>query len=298
MITVPSGWQQYVGAHFMALFPPERGGRIRYYERLRPARSFRHIVNWIVEQDPLFRIVQIGRQTRLATQEGEQAALVVMDGVRGEERMRRTIGAVFTEEFSAALDGLAYTPERFALFERATRDLLEQTTFGLGLRRRYFYYEPPPRWQALPMGLVAHWYPPDFPNNRSNIMVLPALPMAPGIIDSLSAGLEIGIEVANRDQGPLQAAVGLEGHYRRLRGSVMGQPGQTVLRELAIFVVGRYIYALRFESFVSDRTEELQAVFAAMVASVRPLPSPPPTNHRPEIPSVSAMPVVVDFWAD
>src|SRR5262249_52340514 len=57
-----------------------------------------------------------------------------------------------------------------------TRAMFDGATFGAAPRRRRYLYAPPPGWQALPTGLIATWYPPEYPRHRSQIVVYPAEP--------------------------------------------------------------------------------------------------------------------------
>ena len=277
MIPIPAGWTAHFGANVTTLYPPDKGGRFRYFERLRPARSLRSVVTWVLAGDPLFRVGATREPARLVTAEGEYAALVVIEGTREGSPARRIVGAVFVEDFVAVLDVIALVPARFAFFERQARELLLRASFGLGARRRYFFYMPPPGWQALPAGAVASWYPPDFPANRSTLVVLPATPttVTPGELgELLRRELASGLDGTDAQAAPeaIRTSGGVAGVLVRVAGTRAAGDREPMFREAAAFVVPPHLYLFRLESSVPARAVELDALLRAVAGSFKPLP--------------------------
>ena len=56
----PSDWVQHFGMDVATAYPPALGARFRYYERLRPQRSFSRIVDDLLATDPEFRVHRVG----------------------------------------------------------------------------------------------------------------------------------------------------------------------------------------------------------------------------------------------
>jgi hypothetical protein len=275
MIVPPAGWRQSFGANLLVLRPPDGGGRIRYYERLRPPRRLDAVLAYCLERDREYRLERVERPRRLITSEGEYAACLAAtlrqaDGAAA----RRWVGAVFSDEFVAVVDALAIRPASFDLFERTSAELLEGVSLGLGVRRRRFLYAPPPGWQALPSGLVANWYPPDFPGNLTNIVVYPANPVdtAPQAIfeqvleGEQQAGLRLEGPVSSQ---PFAASGGLGGLYFELAAQ---RGGRSFRRHMVVLAGGPYRYSMRLECFVPGRMEEQRSLFRALALSVERLP--------------------------
>src|SRR5215831_7398226 len=164
MISIPSGWRHHHGAHLVSLYPPGGGGRLRFYARLELARAS-VLVARILRDDPGFRVTDVGGSLSFLTHEGEHGLLVPLRGIRDEMRVSRTIAIVHTDHVAAALDTLIVAPEKREELELRTRELMVTISFGLGVRRRRFRYEPPPGWWAIPSDLVATWHPAGYPGD-------------------------------------------------------------------------------------------------------------------------------------
>jgi hypothetical protein len=275
VIAPPPDWVRHIGAQLVSLYPPEGGGRIRCYERIRPARTLSQVVAFVVEQDPAFRLVALDAPARVLTTEGEHAGWVRVTGVRDDAPSVRFVGAVFTDEFVLALDAMVAVPDRALRIEAVARELLLGATFGLGVRRRRFYYEPPPGWQPLLAGLVASWYPPGFPDDHVTIVVHPAAPShepAAVTFDAFLAGEQArGAAVEGKvEENEIVAAGGLAGRhwsFATRRGA------QHLHREVVVFTAAPYTYALRMESTSTTRLDEHRAIFAAVARSAQPVPA-------------------------
>lgn len=276
MLPFPSEWVQHFGSNLVTAYPPGGGGRFRYHERLRPQPSFSAIVSRMLASDPDFTVHHVGELLRLVTAEGEYGAWVKIDGLREGSRAVRYIGAVFMGDFATALDCVVIVPEKFQEFEALSLNLLHKESFGMTRRPRQFFYVPPVGWQGLPSGLVANFYPPDFPSNLSNIVVQPAVAVDTGEEPTLAAAvsqLGAGLLVEKSLREEVFSSKGVKGTLVRLHGQRAGRP-EPLYRELALFVVNQQAYSMRLETAASSRLLELRDVFAAVVGSFQPLPAP------------------------
>lgn len=275
MLMFPADWVQHFGVNLATAYPPQGGGRFRYYERLRPLRSHSLIVRDILASDPSFRVHHIGETLRMVTTEGEYGASTCIEGMREGGRARHYIGAVFMEEFAAVLDCIVIVPSMFEEFEQRSHSLLRTVAFGCGNRPRPYLFTPPPAWQSIPSGLTVNYYPLDFPNNLTNIVVQPATPTqvaesqaAEAVLAQGTAGLVVDSSVSEK----LVSAAGYPGTYLRIKGHREGRR-EPIFRELAVFCIKQYLYQLRLETTNERQLCELRAVFRSVVESVEPLPS-------------------------
>ncbi len=278
VIVAPPGWTQHFGAHLITLYPPEGGGRIRFYERIRPVQKSSQILRFVLDRDPAFRVSSVSDPLEVVTAEGEYGVWVRVNGSREGASAVHFVGAVFTDEFAAALDTLVVLKDKMAMLEATSRELLGSMTLGLGgRRRRRFLYDPPGGWQAIPSGLVANWYPPDFPANNTNIVVYPAEPSErpPSAIDNFLADEKHrGFEL----HGPIEDIAlksdgGLSGRRWRFAGHKKGRDG-LLYRDFVSLFSAPYAYQMRMETFDSERLSENREIFAAVARSAMPIPRP------------------------
>lgn len=267
MLRLPAGWRVGYGANVVEATSSELGARLRYHERLRPQPAFATIVDQMLAADREMRVHEVGELVRVVTEEGEYGAAVALHGLRGHARALRWVGAVFLGEFATALDVLALAPAHFGEIEMLALGLLRGQRFELGGRPRPFFYEPPRGWQGLPAGDIANWYPPDFPANRSIIVVPPA--RVGDDLEQAIGDLSAGLVTDEQEREALSSAAGLAGVHVRVRGR---RDGREIHRELAGFVAADRTYQLRLETLATDRLVEIRAVFRAVAVSVQPLP--------------------------
>ena len=296
MILFPAEWKQHFGEHLVTAYTPS-GGRYRFYERLRPAPDFASIVERLLLTDPSFQVTQLGETVKLVTQEGEYGAWVRIQGIRDNRPAQHCIGAIFMEDFAAALDALSIVPATFGELALRSREFLHRSSFGLGRRRRLFYYTPPPGWQALMSGLVANWYPPDFPRNRANISVPPATPttlFADDAIEERLASIGAGLEATESARETLPFATSLPGRCLRVSGKRAGD-GQTIHRDLAAFAGEGYVYTMRLETMSPERIVGAREMFRVVLASFRPLTNP---DERRVGQAFVRLPPLLNHWAD
>lgn len=276
MLQFPSEWVQQFGVNLVTAFPPDLGARFRYHERLRPQPSFSAIVQRFLASDPEFRPHAVGEMIRIVTGESEYGAWVAIDGRREGSRAMRYIGAVFMDEFATALDVIAIIPKHFAQVEQLSLQMLRSETLQMTRRPRPFFYVPPVGWQAIPSGTTANWYPPDFPNNLSNIVVPPAS-LVDGeterAIESAFAQLGAGLTVESEHRDEFRSSTDVAGKYLRLHGGRAGR-AEPIYRELVMYVVAPYAYRIRLETTNAAQLLELREVFRGVAGSFRPLPAP------------------------
>lgn len=277
VITPPSGWTQHFGAHLVTLYPPEGGGRIRFYERIRPMQSTSQIIRMVLDKDPAFRVTSIQEPLQVNTAEGEYGVWVRVNGTREGAPAVHFVGAVFADEFAAALDTLVVLTHKLPMLEAVAKELLGGISLGLGQRRRRFLYQPPERWQAIPSGLVANWYPPDFPANNTNIVVYPAdtTSAAPPSVEAFLAGESARgfVLEGSVDETEIESVGGLSGQCWRLAGRRPNRD-DTLYRDLVTFCAHPYSYSMRMETYDSNRLAEHRALFAAVARSSMPIPTP------------------------
>jgi hypothetical protein len=256
MISIPPGWIHHHGVNLVTLYPDEGGGRLRYYERL-PTMRMSEVVARVVADDPAFALTAAGACTPFLTLEGEHGLYVPLRGVRDGARVWRALAAVNTDEFTAALDTLIVAPERREALERKSWELMVGLSFGLGVRRRRFLYEPPPGWWAMASGLSAVWHPPEYPRRATTLTVAAAEPRP-----SFAFG-EPG-EKAKHASLDARRFVPADG------------------RETIVMHGSPYVYAIELETREADRAAELRAILDAVAASVEPVPGAAARQFRPD----------------
>ncbi len=274
MVRFPAEWRTAFGVGLVTAFPPDLGARFRWYERLVPQPTFSAIVERVLATDPDFRVHQIGDTVRAVTHEGEYAAWVPVGGRRQGADAVRYIGAVFVDHFASALDCVAIVPTHFERLRQMSFDLLRTARSGLTARPRRFYYVAPAGWQALPGGDADTWYPPDFPDNLSNLAVPHAVTLtSPPDAAVETAGLELGsgLTIEHQERGEITTPTGVRGTLFQVVGTRAGRD-ESILRELAIFVVGERLYQVRLETVRADLIDGLREQFRQVVASIRMLP--------------------------
>ncbi|MFN0251344.1 MAG: hypothetical protein ACKV2T_31000 [Kofleriaceae bacterium] len=274
MLPFPAGWPQIVGSNVVSAFPPDLGARIRYYERLAPQPSFAVIVARMLASDPSFVPAQIGEMQRVVSLEGEYGAYVAIDGRRDGSAAMKFVGALFLDEFATAVDVLCVIPDRYTEVRYLALELLRHDKLHLDRRPRRFFYNPPPNWHALPSGMTANWYPLDFPNNRTNIVVPPAfLVDGDGVreveatIEQAVAGISL-VSTAREDITTPNGARGVLVHHQGTRLVGNGRADHHV----AAFVTGGRLYTMRLETANTAHLAQLRDVFRGVVESFRPLP--------------------------
>lgn len=287
MIPVIGGWRAVRDVDRLTLVSVEGAerGHIVYRERVRPVLRLERLV--ARELGPL---VSRARCEAMVTQEGEHAVLASV--VEGDGRARHDVGLVFVDDFYACIHGTCRAPAEYERFHALVRALVLRDSHGLVARRRRYLYTPPAGWQGLARGLETHWFPLDYPRNRSTISVAPAIPEIvdrASFVDSRLRVDEAAGFVASevRAPEPVEADSGLDAVIY----GVVGTAGAAAPfeREVAVLQDARHTYPLLFDSAGSAKERgEARRRFREVVRSVRCLPA-----RRGAIPED-----VTSLWSD
>jgi hypothetical protein len=277
MILSLPGWSWELRPDGVLTAPPEGKalGHIRYSERERPVRRPRDVAA-ALERDARFRIVKMGNPERLITDEGEYGALLTVDGLLLEAPVQHTLGFVYLDDFYSVVDGLALAREQQGRFAQTVRNLTFNDLHGLAeLRRRRFFYQPPPGWNGIASFLHTYWFPHDYPRNRSSLTVVPAIPVPQGsksFIDETAeqqAAQSPGFALDTKGAAmPHVTRGGLNGSYWEVVGRVKGT---LCFRDLLILDDGRFAYTVILES-PRDRRDENLRVMRALVDTIEAIP--------------------------
>ena len=281
MIPVPPGWSERRSGNATLLVPLEPSVQsIRIDERVTPLRAFPAIVAEVLQRSPAF--VQTSKRAinRLMTDEGEFAAAVTIGGVERTRSVWHAIAVVFGDDVFTVYDGRTTEPS-FDELERVVRDLAKRHRQYFGVRRRRFYFRPPPGWHVVGgLHLDAAMFPGDYPVHTSVMQVWPAMPLvaigSTTPIDDLdrqddAAGLALDPTVSLGGT-PLQTRGGLAGHeWRRVR---YGFSGFKVVRHIVELRDQVYAYRFRLDCGDHDQVDRHRELFFQMIATAAPLPAP------------------------
>jgi len=279
-----------------SLRPPSDDGFVRYYER-RPVRRFKDLVLDLLAEDRDFDARSFTSPRRAMTTEGEVAAWIAVDGVFANERAARFIGAVYADDFIAAIDALAFTPRASRTIIATARELLAGVSLGLGVRRRRFYYAPPPGWTGIAAGGETSWMPPDFPRHRAIIVVPPAEPCA----DAASVVADRFLEDEQQRGFMLSGIVNVKPFAPDRPGAItLSYAGswrrdRPIMTHHAVIATdGRYRTVLRLETLAAERLDEDCATLHAAARSVEP-PAAPGAGARPH---ERTLRVLSELWSE
>jgi hypothetical protein len=270
MITPPAGWQVHPLDDALVLTAPEGAdvAVMHYLERVRPLAPV-HAVVAAHPAPPGFTAIRRGPIERLTTEEGEHAALVVVEGAIGTSPVECSFGLVFGDDFYARLVAVSSSPAHFAAVRATVRTLIRTDYHVLGRRRRRYVYGPPPGFHAVAGLFDTIWYPLDYPARATSITVAAALPQQPGLRDALVATAEQRrAHHSATPPEPLGTPNLMHGRLYTLAPAADGGRAWIALLE-----DDAYIYPVRLDSKAAEPTADL-AVFAAVLASIEPLPAP------------------------
>jgi hypothetical protein len=293
VILFPGEWRQTFGVNLTSAVAPELGARFRYHERIRPQPSFSKIVARALASDPEFRPRELGEVVRVVTVEGEYGAWVVVTGQREGLPAMRYIGSAFLDDFATVLDVIAIIPKHFARVERLARQLVRSQRFAMARRPRRFFYVPPVGWHGISSGLTANWYPLDFPQNLTNIVVPPAHQGERlDSIDEMLVAAEPGFTIESSARDTLTAASGHRGAVLHVTGRRAGRD-EPIHRDVAMFVVPPHVYRMRLETTNARALLQLREIFYGVAGSFQPLPGNDETRSGQAFARVDAF----DHWA-
>ena len=211
---------------------------------------------------------------RLATAEGEHAALVTLHGDERGRPAQRDLGVVFGDDFYALTSAVCLDPARGPATTALVRELVLGDSHVLGVRRRRYEYAPPPGWQALARGFVTDWLPPGAPADSTTLAIYPASPTA------LSSGATIRMMVRAAEQDAalvrqdpivsLRTAAGLAGAAVEI--TLRDAAGELV-KYLAALHDARYLYPLEATARRLDDFAPHRPTFADVIETIRPVPT-------------------------
>jgi hypothetical protein len=229
----------------------------------------------------------------ITTAEGEYGAHVTIAGKVNGAPAQRDIGVVFGDDFYAMLSALCVVPERFAEFSSSVATLVKLDSHALGVRRRRFFYDPPPGWQGLPRGFTTEWSPLDFPRDLSLMHVFPANPVSElpqAVLEQMLAEDRAGGFAQEELKGPepVRSDHGLMGQAWHIVGRFGDKPRS--LRDLVVYKDARFLYSMRLETMQENLHAQHLAMFREVAKSARAIPSP----GQAETKQASA---IVSHWA-
>ena len=174
------------------------------------------------------------------------------------------------------IDAIAFGGgDRASELATTVRQLIEETTLVLGVRRRRFVYQPPDGWHPLANSLLTNWYPSDFPGTSACITVPPATPSQSFSVDDLVeaslAELEIEQRAARVSVGPSSFSQpgGLSGTAWTL--DIDGPDQSAFVRDIVVLADRLYGYPLRLDLRPGPHSRRMRAAFSHVVNSVEPL---------------------------
>lgn len=269
MIAPIPGWTFAAEGEALVLTPKAHDvpGVIRYVERKRPLLAFDDLV--LAEAAAAgFPVDAVEDVELLVTDEGEYGLVFNLRGAA----MQRTVACVLGDDFYASISGEPRRAEHAALFAATVRSLALRDCHMQAVRRRRFLFDPPAGWQPSPAGLFHTIWTREHEEGGGAITVYPALPLSAGdIVESLVRQSADGFTV-DRSSGPIAAssAAGLSGDLLELVG---GRGATTACRDLAVLQDDRFAYAVCLDSPATSHPRN-RAAFAAVVASIQPIPRP------------------------
>jgi hypothetical protein len=279
MIARITGWTFQAADDHVGLRPKDspEDAWIRYVERMRPVAAIDELVRRHCAAARL-RVNAVHELELTLTHEGEEAAVVALDCDDGGGELWRTVGFVVLDDFYAETVGVTRAPELRARVAEAVKRLVVGDAHHLAGRRRLFPYDGPPGWTRHLRGtpLVHLWLPPGHPIDPATISVGAAWPTSGcsprDVTRLLLSQTRPGFRVLARGgPDPVRTRGGLGGNlWRRF-----GQRGGAAWTQLvAILGSGGHSYVLHLDS-PTDAAAANEALFRALLESVRPLPLAP-----------------------
>lgn len=240
-------------------------GRIEVRERRRPLRSVMTILRGLAAE--IGRGTTVGQIERHVTREGEHAAVAVLSGTGS----RTFAGVVFGDDFYRLI--IAGGGEVDAIARRIVLEL----PLGLAHRRRRWYgYVPPVEWGCLRRHtFIAEWIAPEFPREHAMITLFPARPAGEsraGALDRHIYEMGWGGYTSSSVEGPetVTTASQLGGVRWQLVGTWLD--GARTHTDVVLLSDNTFFYWMRLDHD-GESTQARRDVFAAVVASVEPIPS-------------------------
>ena len=278
MIPVPRGWlAKRDGDGRLRMSPPDKGGRVLYIERMRPRRSIQDVVDQYLS---IAEVQQASAPRLFETAEGEYA-VAVSASIRGSKGVTNwELAFVLVDDFYAVVDARVTDPARTDFFREMVEKLARADVHGLGQRRRWYLYDPPPGWHGIYEPVQTTWSAPD--QQPAAITVWHAVPKSSGASVETFFERILGQDAAgaytllgSSTESEVQSRHGLTGSLIRVRGHFPGLP--ITERALAVFEDPSYVYGLKLEGRDELSSEHL-ACFVRLLGSIRPLPAGDPSH--------------------
>jgi hypothetical protein len=275
-------WTAHSTADGTLFYPPE--GRltagVHVRERLRPLERTHDIVRVAIRHLAAnVEITKVGPIESLATDEGEYAAIIELDG-KGRDptghAMKYVIGFVFGDDFYDRIDGYFSESPKSSEYHSLIRAYVLAYRLNLGeFRSRRFYYDPPAGWQGRARNMLAQWFTFDYPKRPSQMIVSAAYPSTK-IEASVTARALIQRRLIGfkqeRETGesfpPTEAGLHMGVHH--VVGRFENDPSITDLCTV-VATDQRYVYVTRLETS-TQWFEEDRAALMKLAGSIRPLP--------------------------
>lgn len=249
-----------------ALLHPEGAdvARLLYRERMTPVRRVADLTRTILAGWPQIAFDVPRPIERLVTDTGEHAAIVTVTGRDQDVSVLCVLGFVVTDDFYSVLTGTSRTPDRFEALIALVHDLVRRDDHGLGIRRRRFEYAPPSAFQPRRHSLATEWLSPGYPADSTSIVVHPAIPHRSEPLAELLDALA--------NESPQSELVATTDHdVGELSGTGRIVRNGELTRWFVVLRDELYAYPLEL---LTPALDLMHPTFAALVASIRPLPTP------------------------
>jgi hypothetical protein len=270
------------GLAFYSAKGPSMGGVI-IRERIRPLEPLSRVITRELQRlGPVLDDLKTDDREQLITGEGEHALITFVTGKARSDGapIEYMYGFVCGDDFYDRFDAYCTAPEEFASFRISVRDVVFNHRLNLGRERaRRFHYDPPKGWQGVGRGLIAEWYPPDYPRRLTRIVVgyavpegTPASALTP---HNLAFGRPIGLTLSAAPAPErVMSTYGLNGQLDAIYGRVTTatEPSATEYKTI-VFQDERYSYPMRLETTEAD-SKAANDVFETVYKSARPVPYP------------------------
>ena len=250
-----------------------------YRERVTPIRSFPKLLHEALAEDAEFEIGEKSKITRLYTDEGEYAALIVVRGMFRGRAIAHIVSAVFADDFSTLLDARVEA-EFIDEYSQLVLELTKADRLELGIRRRRYGFVPPAGWHPIPgIGLEIALVPPNYPALHASITMYPAQPLVdaqdPHEYQNLHderVGLGPAEEIKNLAMvGPAERE--LRGEEWRTTRALPNDQGK-IVRHQVVLRDERYLYVAKLEALEGDELEALHRAFSETVGTIEAIPLP------------------------
>jgi hypothetical protein len=246
-------------------------GFIRYIERLRPSPPLPDLVRAHVSQFPRLKVLRLHAAEELRTDEGEEAALLRLDGEVDGRPLQITLGYVWVDEFCSETAAVATDAQHYDRFAAAVRQLIHGDQHMMTQRRRRYRHRGPLGWHSITrestLNLV--WLSPGDDGSEMTVAAaLPSLP-EPSVDTAIACHMASGLKILRHGEThcpPLSR--GLCG--RLWRFEVQFPDGAEGLRWVAALKDASFTYHLHCDARVAQAATTLP-LFEGLLGSIEPI---------------------------